>query len=134
MNKKFMISFVVMFVMAMLFGMLVHGMLLHDEYRKLGSVMRSEAEAQKLFGLMILAHVFIALGFTWIYLKGREAARPWLGQGFRYGLAVAVMMTIPTYLIYYVVMPFPSDLVAQQIVFDSIGIIAMGIVLAWLNR
>jgi cytochrome bd-type quinol oxidase subunit 2 len=82
MNRKFMISFVVMFVMAMLFGMLVHGMLLHDEYRKLGSVMRSEPEAQKLFGLMILAHVFIALGFTWIYLKGREAARPWLGQGF----------------------------------------------------
>jgi hypothetical protein len=47
---------------------------------------------------------------------------------------VAVMMTIPTYLIYYVVMPFPSDLVAQQIMFDSIGIIAMGVVLAWLNR
>ena len=133
MNRKFWISFAVMFVMAMAIGMLVHGMLLHEEYRKLGSVMRSEPEAQKLFGLMILAHVLIALGFTWIYMKGKEAG-PWLGQGFRYGLAVAVMMTIPTYLIYYVVMPFPSDLVAQQIVFDSIGIIAMGIVLAWLNR
>ena len=133
MNRKFVISFVVMFVMAMLFGMLVHGMLLHDEYRKLGSLMRSETEAQKLLGLMILAHVFIALGFTWIYVKGKEA-RPWLGQGLRYGIAVAVMMTIPTYLIYYVVMPFPSDLVAQQIVFDSIGTVAMGIVLAWLNR
>jgi cytochrome bd-type quinol oxidase subunit 2 len=133
MGKKFWISFVVMFVMAMLFGMLIHGMLLHDEYRKLGSLMRSETEAQKMFGLMILAHVFIALGFTWIYVKGKEA-RPWLGQGLRYGLAVAVMMTIPTYLIYYVVMPFPSDLVAQQMVFDTIGIVAMGMVLAWINR
>jgi hypothetical protein len=133
MNKKFWVSFAVMFVMAMAIGMVVHGMLLHDEYRKLGSLMRSETEAQKMFGLMILAHVLIALGFTWIYVKGKEA-RPWLGQGFRYGVAVAVMMTIPTYLIYYVVMPFPSDLVAQQIVFDTLGIIAMGIVLAWLNR
>jgi hypothetical protein len=133
MNKKFWISFVAMFVMAMAIGMLVHGMLLHDEYRKLGSLMRSETEAQKLFGLMILAHVLIALGFTWIYVKGKEA-RPWLGQGLRYGLAVAVMMTIPTYLIYYVVMPFPSDLVAQQVVFDTLGIIAMGVVLAWINR
>ena len=133
MNRKFWISFVAMFVMAMAIGMLVHGMLLHDEYRKLGSVMRSETEAQKLFGLMILAHVLIALGFTWIYVKGKEA-RPWLGQGLRYGIAVAVMMTIPTYLIYYVVMPFPSDLVAKQIVFDTLGIIAMGIVLAWINR
>jgi len=133
MNRKFWISFAVMFVMAMLLGMVIHGMLLHDEYGKLGSLMRSETESQKLFGLMIVAHVLMALGFTWIYVKGKEA-RPWLGQGFRYGLAVAVMMTIPTYLIYYVVMPFPSDLVAQQIVFDSLGFIAMGIVLAWLNR
>ena len=133
MNKKFWISFVAMFVMAMAFGMLFHGVLLNDEYKKLGSVMRSESEAQKLFGLMILAHVLIALGFTWIYMRGKEA-RPWLGQGFRYGLAVAVMMTIPMYLIYYVVMPFPSDLVAQQVFFDTLGIIAMGIVLAWINR
>ena len=133
MNRKFWISFAVMFVMAMLLGMVIHGMLLHDEYRKLGSLMRSETESQKLFGLMIVAHVLMALGFTWIYVKGKEA-RPWLGQGFRYGLAVAVMMTIPTYLIYYVVMPFPSDLVAQQIVLDSLGFIAMGIVLAWVNR
>ena len=133
MNRRFWISFVAMFVMAMAFGMLIHGMLLHDEYRKLGSLMRSESEAQRLFGLMIFAHVLIALGFTWIYVKGKEA-RPWLGQGFRYGLAVAVMMTIPTYLIYYVIMPFPSDLVAQQVVLDSLAIIAMGIVLAWINR
>jgi hypothetical protein len=133
MNRKFWISFAVMFVMAMAIGMVVHGMLLHDEYRKLGSLMRSETEAQKLFGVMILAHVLIALGFTWIYVKGKEE-RPWLGQGLRFGVAVAVMMTIPTYLIYYVVMPFPSDLVAQQIVYDTIGIVAMGIVLAWINR
>ena len=133
MNKKFVISVVVMFVMAMAIGFLVHGVILHDEYRKLPNLLRSEASAQNLFGLMILAHVFIALGFSWIYIKGKEN-RPWLGQGFRYGLAVAVMMTIPTYLIYYVIMPFPSDLVAQQIVFDTIGIVAMGIVLAWINR
>lgn len=135
MNKKFVVSWVAMFVMAMAIGMLVHGVALHDEYLKLVNrgLMRSESEAQGLFGLMILAHVLIAAGFSWIYIKGKEA-RPWLGQGFRYGLAVAIMMTIPTYLIYYVIMPYPSDLVAQQIVFDTIGIIAMGIVLAWINR
>jgi uncharacterized membrane protein YagU involved in acid resistance len=95
--------------------------------------MRSESEAQKLFGLMFLANFMIALGFSWIYIKGKEA-RPWLGQGLRYGVAVAVMMSIPMYLIYYVVMPFPSDLVAQQIVYETIGTIVMGIVLAWINR
>jgi len=46
---------------------------------------------------MILAHVFIAVGYTWIYVRGKEA-KPWLGQGVRFGLAVAVLSTIPTYL------------------------------------
>jgi len=133
MNRKLVISVVAMFVLSMGFGFLIHGTILHGDYARLPNLMRSESEAQKLFGLMFLANFMIALGFSWIYIKGKEA-RPWLGQGLRYGVAVAVMMSIPMYLIYYVVMPFPSDLVAQQIVYETIGTIVMGIVLAWINR
>lgn len=133
MNRKFAVSAVVMFVLAMLFGWLVHGMILHSEYAKLPNLMRPESQAMGMFGFIVLANVLFALGFTWIYLKGREA-KPWLAQGARFGLAVAVMATIPTYLIYYAVMPFPSDMVAQQIVLDTIATVIMGVVLAWLNR
>ena len=133
MNRKFVISVIAMFVLSMGFGFLIHAVILHPEYAKLPHLMRTEAEAHKLFGLMFLANFMIALGFSWIYIKGKEA-RPWLGQGFRYGVAVAVMMTIPMYLIYYVIMPFPSDLVAQQIIYETIGVIVMGIALAWINR
>lgn len=132
-NRKFVISVAAMFVLSLGLGMLIHGGILHDEYAKLPNLMRPEAEAQKMMGLMMLAQFCIALGFTWLYTKGREA-KPWLGQGVRFGIATAVLMTIPMYLIYYVVMPFPSDLVAQQIVFDTIGMVVMGIVLAWINR
>jgi hypothetical protein len=31
-------------------------------------------------------------------------------------------------------MPYPSDVVAQQIAYDTMAIIVMGIVLAWINR
>jgi hypothetical protein len=54
--------------------------------------------------------------------------------GVRYGLAVAVLATIPTYLIYHAVSPFPLDLAIKQIVYDTIAVVLMGIVLAWLNR
>ena len=134
MNRKFWISVAVLFVVAMLLGFTIHGMVLHGEYAKLPNLMRSEEAAQQLFGIMVVAHILIALGFVWIYLKGREASRPWLGQGVRFGVAVSVMATIPMYLIYYVVMPFPSDLVAQQIVYDTLGNVVMGVVVAWLNR
>jgi len=82
---------------------------------------------------MILAHVFMGAGMTWIYRQGREA-RPWLAQGIRFGLAVSVLMVIPTYLIYFAVQPMPAGLVAKQIVYDVIGTVVMGIVAAWINK
>jgi len=52
----------------------------------------------------------------------------------RYGIAIAVLMTIPTYLIYYAVQPIPGALVAKQIVFDTIAALIMGIVVAWTSQ
>ena len=132
-NRKLVISVVVVFIVSLAFGFLIHGTILHSEYAKLPNLIRSEEAAQKLFGLMFVANLLFAIGFSWIYLRGREA-KPWLGQGVRFGIAVAVLSTIPTYLINYIVMPFPSDLVAQQMAFDTIALVVLGIIVAWLNR
>lgn len=133
MGKKFWISFAVMFVLAMAIGVAVHGMLLSPDYLKLTRLFRPEADAQHYLWAMLLAHAFIAFAFTWVYFRGRES-RPFFGQGVRYGLAIALLTCIPTYLIYYAVQPLPGDLVVKQIVFDTIGYVVMGVVLAWINR
>ena len=133
MNRKFAISAIVMFVMGMGLGFFVHGVLLYNDYAKLPNVMRPPAEAQAKMPLMVIAYICIAVAFTWIYLKGREN-KPWLAQGARYGLAIAFLTAVPTYLIYHVVARFPLGLALKQIVLDSITIILMGMVLAWLNR
>jgi hypothetical protein len=133
MNRTFVISVVVLFVVSMVLGYVVHGVLLGQDYAKLQSIFRSPQEAEGYFGAMLAAHVLIAVGFTWIYRQGR-GERPWLAQGLRFGLAVAVLTTIPTYLIYYAVTPMPSDVVAKQIVFDTIAVVIMGIVAAAINR
>src|SRR5947209_3100203 len=119
MNKRFMLSVVALFVASMIAGFVVHGMLLGADYAKLtGSLFRPEQEAQQYFGWMLGAHVLIAIGFTWIYRQGRSD-RPWLGQGVRFGLAVAVMSIVPGYLIYYAVQPTPGALVVKQVIFDT---------------
>jgi membrane protease YdiL (CAAX protease family) len=133
MNKTFAISVVVMFVVSMALGFVVHGLILGQAYASLPNLFRGEQDQAGHFGYMILAHVFIAIGFTWIYRQGRES-KPWLMQGVRFGLAVAVLTTIPIYLIYFAVQPLPSDLVAQQIVYDTIATVIMGIVVAAVNR
>jgi len=131
MNKKFLIAWIVLFVLYMAGGILVHGVILGDDYMATG-LMRAEAEAQKLMHLMILAHVLMAGAFVWIYARGVEN-KPWLGQGLRYGLAVVVLVT-PIYIIYYVVQPTPGELAIKQIVLDTILTLVLGAVVAFLYR
>ena len=135
MNKTFVISVVALFVVSMILGMVVHGMLLGPDYQRLTEVglFRRESDAHAYFAYMIVAHVILAVGITWIYRQGRDS-RPWLGQGVRFGIALALITSVPTYLIYFAVQPMPSDLVAKQIVFDLVAMVILGLVAAAVNR
>lgn len=133
MNKKFFIAWIVLFVAWMAGSFLVHGTLLHDDYAQLPNLFRAETEAQGLFMLMLVAHVLLAGAFVWIYSRGIEAT-PWVGQGIRFGLAVALLTIVPTYIIYYVVQPMPGSLVVKQIVFDGILMVVLGVVVAFIYR
>ena len=132
MNKNLLVSWVVIFVLWMAGGILVHGILLGPDYMAMGT-MRPEAEQQSLMGLMLLAHLILAGAFVWIYARGVEN-KPWLGQGLRFGFAVACLGVIPTYLIYYVVQPTPGAVAVKQIVLDTIVTVVLGAVVAWLYR
>lgn len=134
MNKKFFISWLVVFIAWMLGSFVVHGMLLHADYLKLPNLFRSEADAQHYFALLLLAHVIMAGAFVWIYARGIDAAAPWMAQGMRFGIAAALLAVVPTYLIYYAVQPTPGALVAKQIVFDAILVVVLGIIAAFMYR
>jgi hypothetical protein len=134
MNTKFIVSSLVMGFASLMQGFLVHALALHNDYARLPSLYRPETQAQGYFGYMLLAHLLIGIGLTWIYRRGHEAGKGVLFQGVRFGAAIAVVSTIPVFLIYFAVQPVPSDLVAQQIVFDSIGMLALGVIVAWLNK
>ena len=134
MNKKFILSVVALFVVSMLLGVLVHGFLLAGDYQALGPVMRAPEDAQGYFGWMIAAHIAMSIGLTGIYRRGHEAGKPWLGQGVRFGLWMALVMTVGVYLIYYAVQPMPGMLVLKQIVFDAIAVVILGITLAAVNK
>jgi hypothetical protein len=133
MTKKFVIAWVAVFVVWMAGSFVVHGLLLRADYQTVPGLFRSDADSQPYFPLMILAHVVLAGAFVWIYTRGAEA-RPWLGQGLRFGVAVALLTVIPTYTIYYVVQPLPLALVVKQIVFDSALLLGLGCVVAFVAK
>ena len=133
MNKKFLIAWVVLFIAWFIGSFVVHGVLLSADYMQLTSLFRTEVDAQKYFPLMVLAHVILAGAFVWIYARGVEA-KPWMAQGVRFGIAVALLTIVPSYLIYFVVQPMPASVVIKQIVFDGILLVILGIIVAWLYR
>ena len=134
MNTKFIVSSLVLGFASLMQGFLVHALALHNDYARLPQLYRPESQQQGQFGYMLLAHLLIGIGLTWVYRRGHEAGKGVLVQGARFGAAIAVVSTIPHFLIYFAVQPVPSDLVAQQIVFDSIGMVVLGVIVAWLNK
>jgi len=134
MNKQFILSVIVLFFVVTILGIVIHGLLLGQYYATMPNIMRTQEETQDLFHIMVLANLLIAIGLTWVYRMGREKDKPWVGQGARFGIAVAVMAIIPTYLIYYVVQQTPEALAVQQIAFETGGMIITGLVTALMNR
>lgn len=133
MNKRFFLAWLVVFIAWFIGSFIVHGVLLHADYAQLSNLFRQEAEAQKFLPLMVLAHLSMSGAFVWIYARGVEA-RPWLGQGIRYGVAIVFLTTLPLYLIYYVVQPMPGATVVKQIVFEGILVLVLGVIAAFMYR
>lgn len=133
MNRKFFVAWLVIFVAWMVGSFVVHGTRLHADYAKLPNLFRPEAEAQQYFPLMIAAHVIMAGAFVWIYSRGAEA-KPWLSQGLRFGVVIALLTVVPTYTIYYVVQPMPGIHVVKQIVFDGMLLLVLGVIVAFMYR
>lgn len=131
--SKLVVSAIVMFVMSFVLSYLVHGVLLHDDYMQMQSWMRPQADVNVLFYFIVIAQALFGVAFAWIYEQGRED-KPWLAEGVRFGIAIALLAVAPTYLIYHVVTPVPLAVAIKQIVYDSIRVLLMGVVVAWINR
>ena len=134
MDKRFWISGVLLTIAAGLHGFVIHGLLLKPDYAALGPIMRSDEDsAHYMFPWMLLADLAYGFGITWIYRQGWTPGRSAIAQGLRCGFAVALVSTIPMFLIYYAVEPLPDMLVAKQLVFSTIQMLILGVLVALLN-
>jgi hypothetical protein len=133
MNKRLLIAWIVLFIAWLTGSFLVHGLLLRPDYMQLTHLFRTESDQQKYFPLMILAHLIMSGAFVWIYARGVEA-KPWLAQGVRYGVAVALLTAVPSYMIYFVVQPMPGEVAIKQAAFDGVLMVILGVIVAWLYR
>ena len=133
MNKKFFIQWAMVFVAWFVGSFVVHGVLLHSGYSDLQHLFRSEEAAQEFFHFMVLSHIALSGAFVWIYQRGIDGS-PWLGQGLRFGIAIAIFGPLSTYTIFYAVQPMPGTMVIKQIIYDGGLVVLLGVLIAFLNR
>ena len=133
MDRRFLISGVVVAIAAMVLGFVVHGLLLADDYNTLvGKVMRPPEEADRMIHWMVLADVCIGFAMTWIYRQGIGTGAT-MAQGIRFGISAAFLTVIPQFLVYWVVTAMPAAIVHKQLVFDSVRMVLLGVLVAYLN-
>lgn len=135
MDKRFWFCGVVTSLAALVLDFLIHGVLLQADYAALapsGFVRGTEAGSRYL-PWMLLAHVGIGLGLTALYRAFHPAPTSDVRQGLRFGALMAVAATIPGYLIYYAVQPWPATLVLKQVLLSTTAMLLLGLLLAWLQ-
>jgi hypothetical protein len=133
-TKTFLIAWIALFVLWMGGSFVVHGVLLSPDYMKVQQLFRAPADSEQYFPWMLLAHVLLAGAFSWIYGRGQTPGKPWLGQGLRYGVAIALLAIVPTYMIYYAVQPMPGLLVVKQTLYDGVLMLVLGVAVAFIYR
>jgi hypothetical protein len=134
---KFLVRWIVVFIVSNALGFVGHGFLLKETYLALSranpGIMRTEEDSQAHFLWMLLAFAIQAAAIVWIYAKGNTGGA-WLGQGIRFGIAIWAVSSAFMYLIYYDVQPWPGMVTAKQMGWDFIALLLVGIVIAALSK
>lgn len=113
---------------------LIHEIVLGEFYRTHAQWWRLPEEMQALSGFMIASQVALAVLLSLIYTKGYEPDRGRVAQGFRYGVLMGLLLTVPTGLMHFFVYPYPFSLVLSWLVGGLTEVTLAGIIIGFLYK
>ena len=128
--KKFILAVVVCFVMLEGTGFLIHGVWLQPIYQQFQDSWREQAQMEQKMWIMWVSDLLFTIMFAYVYTRGMEN-KPWLGQGIRYGITIALLMTIPVTLGNYVVFRVPYTLALTWMAVGAAQLIVVGVIVAF---
>lgn len=125
MNKVWMGSGVV-FILLVVLGMVIHGVLLSPTYSTMEGLVRPQAEMK--MWIIFVVDAVVAYFFTLIFSKGYE--NKGIAEGVRYGLYIGLMFGISMAYGSYASMPIPYSLALQWFLYTIAQYIVCGVALA----
>jgi hypothetical protein len=129
--KRLIAAIVVGYVLLMGLGYVIHEIWLMPVYQQYASVWRLEEMIRHKMWINWVGQLLFTVVFVWVYTRGVEA-KPWVGQGIRYGILMTLLAVVPAVLTEYVVFPIPYDLALKWMAGGAVQLIVLGLVVAGL--
>lgn len=133
-TKRWLLASLAVFVIVFAIEMVVNGVLLSDMYKQTASVWRPEADIMKNMWLMWLGYLIFAPVFALIYTHGYEKGKEGLGQGFRYGVYMGLLVAVAMTLSWYAVLPIPAVLAFYWMLAGMVELVIAGIAVGLIYR
>src|SRR6266852_4432548 len=122
----------VVFATLIVAGVLIHVMWLGSTYQGMrddGFSFRTPDAIRYRLWLIWLSDLLYAILFVWVYNSGREA-KPWLGQGLRYGVLMTLFTIVPSALNEYVTYNLQHMLVMKWMAAGGVVLVILGLMVA----
>ena len=127
--KRIVLAVVVGFVVQLAGLFLIHSVLLRQDYVDTAAVWRPrEAQIIRAWA-MLLAVLIYVIGAVLVYVRGVEQ-KPWIGQGIRFGILLAMVAVVYGSLSGWVILPIPHVLVVKWILSESLLSVVFGLAVA----
>ena len=135
MDKRFLVCGLAVSLAALALGFLVHGVLLRDDYLALAGsgLVRGPEDGRGFVPLIVLAHTLAGFGMTWLYRQVVPAGERSMARALRFAAAFAIAATLPAGLVAYAVQPWPTGMVAAQLVYSTASVLVLGLLLGYLH-
>jgi Protein of unknown function (DUF1761) len=130
---KFLLRTIVVAIAMFALGYVGHQLLLGRDYAAIEPIMRNKADMMAHMPFALINSLVFSGALVWIYSQGRSA-KPWLGQGFRFGVAIWAISSVPLYLTNYTIEPWPGRFVAKILAWELVAALLLGILVAALSK
>jgi len=132
--KRWLLATAGAFAVILLGDTVIHHVWLGDVYRANAQWWRPAAEMEAMRGLMFVSQALLAALLTFIYMKGYEPGKGSVGQGFRFGVLMGLLLAVPSNLMHAVVYPYPVTLVLSWLVGTLVEVTLAGMMIGYIYK
>jgi hypothetical protein len=131
--KRSLLAILAGFVLLAAGRYLIHSVWLAGPYAEHASLWRTQSAMLHHLWAIHLANLILASGAVWIYAGGIEH-KPWLGQGLRFGILLALVSAVPQSLVEFFTYPVPPGLAVDWIIGEGLLAVLLGVIVAAICR